>query len=101
MRLTRVLPFATSPAKTNAADARRSLAIIGAPLSGRPPRTMALDSEGKAYPLSPTCEWSPADGDFVRHCPTAAITVRRLDIEDEHAAETLDVPKAPSPAEAA
>lgn len=65
------------------------------------PRTMGLDSEGKAYPLSPNCEWSPADGDFVRHCPTAAITVRRLDIEDEHAAETLDVPKAPSPAEAA
>ena len=65
------------------------------------PRTMGLDSEGKAYPLSPTCDWSPADGDFVRHCPTAAITVRRLDIADDHAAETLDVPKAPSPAEAA
>ena len=65
------------------------------------PRTMALDSEGKAYPLSATREWTPADGDFIRHCPTAAITVRRLDIEDDHAAEILDVPKAPSPAEAA
>lgn len=65
------------------------------------PRSMALDKEGKAYPLTTTCNWSPADGDFVRHCPTAAITIRRLDIEDENAAETLDVPKAPSPAEAA
>lgn len=65
------------------------------------PRTMALDSEGKAYPLDATLEWTPADGDFVRHCPTAAITVRRLDISDAHAAEILDVPKAPSPAEAA
>jgi len=65
------------------------------------PRTMGLDREGKAYPLATTCNWSPADGDFVRHCPTAAITVRRLDIEDDNAAETLDVPKAPSPAEAA
>lgn len=65
------------------------------------PRSMALDKEGKAYPLSPTCNWSPADGDFVRHCPTAAITIRRLDVEDDQAAEILDVPKAPSPAEAA
>jgi ferredoxin len=65
------------------------------------PRSMALDKQGKAYPLSSTCNWSPADGDFVRHCPTAAITIRRLDVEDDHAAEILDVPKAPSPAEAA
>lgn len=65
------------------------------------PRTMALDAEGKAYPLSAEREWSPADGDFVRHCPTAAITVRRLDVADDMAAETLDLPHAEPPGEQA
>ena len=32
-----------SAAITKAAEARRSLAITGAPLNGRPPRTIALD----------------------------------------------------------
>jgi NTE family protein len=66
------------------------------------PRTMALDAEGKAYPLAPEREWSPADGDFVRHCPTAAITARRLDVKDDEAAQLLDLPHAePSEKEAA
>ncbi|HEX2780100.1 MAG TPA: patatin-like phospholipase family protein [Gemmatimonadaceae bacterium] len=65
------------------------------------PRTMALDAEGKAYPLSPEREWSPADGDFVRHCPTAAITVKRLDLTDEEAAQMLDLPHAEPPEEEA
>ncbi len=38
------------------------------------PRTMALDKAGKAVPRSRVAEWSPADGDFVRHCPTGALT---------------------------
>ena len=37
------------------------------------PRTMGLDSQRKAYALTHVVEWSPADGDFVNHCPTAAI----------------------------
>jgi NTE family protein len=42
------------------------------------PRTMALDGAGKAYALTNECWWSPADGDFVRHCPTEAIAVEEL-----------------------
>src|SRR2546426_572004 len=42
MRFTSVVPLATSPAITRAAEARRSLAITGAPLKGRPPFTIAL-----------------------------------------------------------
>lgn len=40
------------------------------------PRVMGLDFGGKAFPLAETVEWSPADGDFVRHCPVGAVQVR-------------------------
>jgi NTE family protein len=43
------------------------------------PDVMAMDSHQKAYPLTPVVEWSPADGDFVHHCPTYAIEATRLD----------------------
>jgi NTE family protein len=43
------------------------------------PDVMAMDSEQKAYPLNPVVEWSPADGDFVHHCPTFAIEAARFD----------------------
>jgi NTE family protein len=39
------------------------------------PRLMALDAERKAYALASPVEWSPAGGDFVRHCPAHAISV--------------------------
>jgi NTE family protein len=39
------------------------------------PRTMGADASGKAYALTREVPWSPADGDFVKHCPTAAIAV--------------------------
>jgi NTE family protein len=42
------------------------------------PRLMAMDPSGKAYPTSSPVEWSPADGDFVQHCPTSAIEVRSV-----------------------
>jgi NTE family protein len=44
------------------------------------PDVMAMDSHGKAYPLTPVVEWSPADGDFVHHCPTLAIEATRLEM---------------------
>jgi NTE family protein len=44
------------------------------------PDVMAMDAHQKAYPLTPVVEWSPADGDFVHHCPTFAIEARRLDM---------------------
>lgn len=43
------------------------------------PRVMGLDSAGKAFARTRAAEWSPADGDFVHHCPTGAIEVRRLE----------------------
>ena len=43
------------------------------------PRLMAMDGRRKAYPVKPIVEWSPADGDFVHHCPTYAIEVTRLE----------------------
>jgi NTE family protein len=44
------------------------------------PDVMAMDSHHKAYPLTPVVEWSPADGDFVHHCPTFAIEATRFDL---------------------
>jgi len=44
------------------------------------PDVMAMDSHKKAYPLTPVVEWSPADGDFVHHCPTFAIEATRLEM---------------------
>jgi NTE family protein len=43
------------------------------------PTLMGLDSRGKAYPCTRTVDWSPADGDFVRQCPTAAIGTRKIE----------------------
>ncbi|HEU4747276.1 MAG TPA: patatin-like phospholipase family protein [Gemmatimonadaceae bacterium] len=43
------------------------------------PQLMAMDGRRKAYPVKPIVEWSPADGDFVHHCPTYAIEVTRLE----------------------
>lgn len=41
------------------------------------PHVMAMDNRGKAYALTRRVSWSPNEGDFVRHCPTAAITCER------------------------
>jgi NTE family protein len=43
------------------------------------PHLMAMDGRRKAYPVTPIVEWSPADGDFVHHCPTYAIEATRLE----------------------
>ena len=43
------------------------------------PGLMALDSHRKAYPRTPIVDWSPADGDFVHHCPTYAIEATRIE----------------------
>jgi hypothetical protein len=34
---------------------------------------MEMDITGKAFAKLPVVDWSPADGDFVHHCPTYAI----------------------------
>ena len=43
------------------------------------PQHMGMDSSGKAFPRTRVVEWSPADGDFVHHCPTEAIAVKKLE----------------------
>jgi NTE family protein len=43
------------------------------------PHLMGFDSVGKAFARDRTAEWSPADGDFVHHCPTKAITARKIE----------------------
>jgi len=42
------------------------------------PDVMGLDARGKAYAKTEIVDWCSADGDFVRHCPTEAITATRL-----------------------
>jgi NTE family protein len=43
------------------------------------PTTMALDLQGRAFPRSEVVDWSPADGDFVRQCPTGALEAKHID----------------------
>lgn len=47
----------------------------GACVSYAPPGTFRMEN-GKAVGPDQPCEWSPVDGDFIRHCPTFAITAR-------------------------
>jgi NTE family protein len=42
------------------------------------PNVMGMDSRGKAYAKTEIVDWCSADGDFVRHCPTEAISATRL-----------------------
>jgi len=61
------------------------------------PDLMAMDSQQKAYPLQPIVEWSPADGDFVHHCPTYAIEATRIDSQTEPVAPpTVDPTREPT-----
>jgi len=43
------------------------------------PNVLMLDEERKAVIPNPLMQWSPADGDFVQHCPVEAISVHSLD----------------------
>jgi len=61
------------------------------------PDLMAMDSQQKAYPLQPVVEWSPADGDFVHHCPTYAIEATRIDAQTTPVAPpTVDPTREPT-----
>jgi NTE family protein len=63
------------------------------------PRLMALDAGGKAYPTISRVEWSPADGDFVSHCPTAAISARLVepDAGARQSESPIGAPDTPEP----
>jgi NTE family protein len=42
------------------------------------PTAMTMNAEGKAVPRADVVDWSPADGEFIRHCPTGALTATKL-----------------------
>jgi NTE family protein len=48
----------------------------GACLIHGPPGMFVLDAQGKAVVTRPDQDWSPIDGEFIRHCPTYAISAR-------------------------
>jgi NTE family protein len=48
----------------------------GACLIQAAPGMFVLDAQGKAVVTRPEQEWSPIDGEFIRHCPTYAISAR-------------------------
>lgn len=55
------------------------------------PWVMAMDETGKAVAKSPVVQWSPADGDFVHHCPTYAITAEPVEpTQTENQPEAMD-----------
>jgi NTE family protein len=57
------------------------------------PQVMMMDDVGKAVPWTPEVEWSPADGDFVQHCPTYAIEVTPVgSAQMENQPESLETP---------
>jgi NTE family protein len=61
------------------------------------PTYMGLDSSGKAFARTRVVEWSAADGDFVHHCPTAAIESNRIDlVTPPQSAELVDPTPEPS-----
>ena len=43
------------------------------------PHYMAMDETGKAVARIPLVDWSPADGDFIHHCPTYAINAEQAE----------------------
>jgi len=57
------------------------------------PQVMMMDDVGKAVPWTPEVEWSPADGDFMQHCPTYAIEVTPIgSAQVENQSEALETP---------
>ena len=55
------------------------------------PTYFGMEGDGKAFARTTVVEWSSADGDFVRQCPTLAIEANRIDlVTPPHTAELVD-----------
>jgi NTE family protein len=54
------------------------------------PQLMGLDSQRKAFARTNLIPWSPADGDFVSHCPTRAIDVIEEGMPEQRLAASGD-----------
>jgi NTE family protein len=65
-----------------------SAACVGCTLcAALAPDIMAMSPSGRAYPEQPLVEWSPADGDFIRQCPTGAISATLVSADGHHVSE--------------
>jgi NTE family protein len=63
-----------------------SAACVGCSLcAALAPDVMGMSGSGHAFPETPVVEWSPADGDFVRQCPTGAITATPVEKGEQSA----------------
>ncbi|MCU0647807.1 MAG: patatin-like phospholipase family protein [Gemmatimonadaceae bacterium] len=54
------------------------------------PHALQRDAEGRAIPLHPDVEWTPADGDLARYCPTGALHVVPVGPFDTRSAPVSD-----------
>jgi NTE family protein len=55
------------------------------------PQVMTMDESGKATARMPVVTWSPADGDFIHHCPTYAISAEPVEpAESENQQQALE-----------
>lgn len=83
------------PRRRMTIDVRRDDCIGCGLCAALAPRLMGMDAGGKAFARTRSVEWSPADGDFVHHCPSQAIEVND---EVEDVAIPRITPVAPAPA---
>lgn len=61
------------------------------------PTYFGMEGDGKAFARTKVVEWSSADGDFVRQCPTLAIEATRIDlVTPPNSAELVDPASAPT-----
>jgi len=59
------------------------------------PQVMEMDVTAKASPRMPIVDWSPADGDFVHHCPTYAINAEPMQPDREDNQSEITEAKTP------
>lgn len=63
-----------------------------------PPGTFHMDAEGKAVPPREPVAWSAVDGNYVRHCPTYAITAHQWAAAAAVSTDDVSTGIAPAPA---
>ena len=67
------------PRRRVAIEVDRDKCIGGGLCVALAPAVMGMDNTGKAFARTRTADWSTADGEFVHHCPTCAIDVRKIE----------------------
>jgi NTE family protein len=72
-------PGGVYPRRLVAIDVDRERCIGCGLCAALAPAIMGMDASRKAFARTRTADWSTADGDFVHHCPTGAIEVRKIE----------------------